>query len=107
MMLMSVETSVDIKILYFEGCPNHVPAIDLVKQVVAKLGIETEIEEVEITGPEDVETRRFLGSPTIQVNGIDIDPEARERTDYSFSCRVYSGVSGLPPEAMIAAALQQ
>jgi hypothetical protein len=54
---------VDIKVLYFEGCPNHVPTVELVRQVVAKFGVEAEVEEVEITGPEDVEARRFLGSP--------------------------------------------
>ena len=96
----------DIKILYFDGCPNHEPAVDLVKQVVAKLGVGAEITEVEIAVPEDVAAQRFLGSPTIQVNGLDIDPEARQRTDYSYSCRVYSGASGLPPEEMITAALQ-
>ena len=96
----------DIKILYFEGCPNHEPAVTLVKQVVTKLGVGADITEVEITGAEDVAAQRFLGSPTIQVNGVDIEPEARKRTDYSYSCRMYSGVSGLPPEEMIAAALQ-
>lgn len=101
-----MERIVEITILYFEGCPNHAPAVDLVKQVVTKLGVEAEIEEVEITGPEDVAAKRFLGSPTIQVNGVDIDPDARGRTNYSYSCRVYSGASGLPPEEMIAAALQ-
>ena len=96
----------DIKILYFEGCPNHEPAVTLVKQVVTQLGVGADITEVEITGSEEVATQRFFGSPTIQVNGVDIEPGARERTDHSYSCRMYSGVSGLPPEEMIAAALQ-
>jgi hypothetical protein len=97
---------VDIKILFFDGCPHHAPAVDLVKQVVTQLGVEAEIEEVEITDPGDIEATRFLGSPTIQVNGVDIDPDARERTDYSYSCRVYSGIPGPPPAEMMIAALQ-
>jgi len=54
----------------------------------------------------DVERLRFLGSPTVLVDGVDIEPEARHRTDYSYSCRMYSGVSGLPSEEMLMAALQ-
>lgn len=74
---------------------------------MAKLHMDAEVEEVEVNGPEDAARERFLGSPTVLVNGLDIDPNARERTDYSFSCRVYSGMSGLPTEEMLVAALQQ
>lgn len=95
-----------VEILYFEGCPNHVPTVALAKRIVADLGVPADIEEVEITSPEDVERLRFLGSPTVLVDGVDIDPEARDRTDYSYSCRMYSGVSGLPPKEMLVAALQ-
>lgn len=96
-----------IEILYFEGCPNHVPTVELVKRIVADLGVTADIEEIELMSPEDVERLRFLGSPTVLVDGIDIDPDARNRTDYSYSCRVYGGMSGLPPEVMLIDALQQ
>ena len=95
-----------IQILYFEGCPNHLPTVALVKEVVAKLGKEVQIEEVEVTSPEDAVSKRFLGSPTVLVNGVDIDPRARQRTDYGFSCRMYDGMSGLPSEDLLMAALQ-
>jgi len=95
-----------IEILYFEGCPNHTPTVDLVKRVIADLGVPATIEEVEVTSPDDVERLHFLGSPTVLVNGVDIEPEARNRTDYSYSCRMYSGLSGLPSEDMLMAALQ-
>ena len=39
-----------IEILYFEGCPNHVPTADLVKRVIADLGVPVNIDEVELTG---------------------------------------------------------
>jgi hypothetical protein len=77
-----------------------------VQRVITDLGIPADIEEVEITSPEDVERRRFLGSPTVLVDGVDIDPGARHRTDFSYSCRMYSGVSGQPPEEMLIAALR-
>jgi hypothetical protein len=103
---LNEEHTMHIEILYFEECPNHLPTVALVKEVVAKLGKEVRIEEVEVTSPEDAASKRFLGSPTVFVNGIDIDPRARQRTDYGFSCRMYDGMSGLPAEDLLIPALQ-
>jgi len=95
-----------IEVLYFDGCPNHVPTMARVKQVMADLGLQGGIEEIQVTSLEDVQRFRFLGSPTVRVNGVDIEPSAQGRTNYGLSCRVYSGLSGLPPDDLIVAALQ-
>ena len=92
--------------LYFDGCPNHAPTVALVKQIAVDLGLQIGVEEVNVTSIDDAQRLRFLGSPTVRVNGVDIDPAARDRTHYALSCRVYPGVSGLPPDALIRAALQ-
>ncbi len=97
---------VRVQVLYFAGCPNHEPAVMLVREVAAELGIDAEVVEVEVTGQADAQRSRFLGSPTIQVDGVDIEPEARDRVDYAFSCRTYQG-EGLPDRAMVAAALRE
>jgi hypothetical protein len=68
--------------------------------------MEVQVEEVEVASVEEAVSKRFLGSPTVLVNGVDIDPQARQRTDYGLSCRIYSGMSGLPPEDLLMAALQ-
>jgi hypothetical protein len=91
--------------LYFEGCPNHAPTVERVKQIAAEMALTVAIREVPITTPEEAEQRRFLGSPTVLVNGVDIDPHASQQARYGLSCRMYPGVSGLPPDAMIRAAL--
>ena len=95
-----------IDILYFESCPNHAPSVARVKQVAAEMGLTIPVTEVPITTLEEAEQRRFLGSPTVLVNGVDIDPDARQEARYGLSCRVYPGVAGLPPDDMIRAALQ-
>jgi len=95
-----------IAVLYFDGCPNHVPTVARIKQVMADLGLQVGIEEIKVTSPEDAQRLRFLGSPTVLVNGVDIEPSAQSRRTYGLSCRVYDGVSGLPSEERIAAALQ-
>ncbi len=78
-----------IQVLYFEGCPNHLPTVDLARHVVAELGLDAEVEEVEVTSGDDAVGLRFLGSPTVLVDGADIEPAARDRSDFGFSCRTY------------------
>ena len=70
------------------------------------LGVQEKVEEIKLTSLDQAQQLRFLGSPTVRVNGVDIDPSARQRTNYGLSCRVYSGVSGVPPDDLIMAALQ-
>ncbi len=94
----------NIQVLYFEGCPNHEPTVSLVREVVAGLDLSAQVEEIEVTTQTDAERLRFLGSPTVQVNGVDMEPSARERTNYALSCRMYSG-SGIPPRELLVAAL--
>jgi hypothetical protein len=97
-----------VEILYFEGCPNHEAARALVERVAAELRIEPELTLVCVPDPEAAAERRFLGSPTVRVNGRDVEPGAEERDDYALSCRVYRverGFSGQPDPAWIREAL--
>ena len=95
-----------VEVLFFEGCPNHRPAVELANRVVAEVAPGAHVLEVEVRDPEDAARLRFLGSPTIHVDGVDVEPEARSRTDYAMSCRIYAG-AGLPPREMIEAALAE
>lgn len=94
-----------IHILYFDDCPNYVPALALVRRTLDELGVEADIELVYVDSIDSADANRFLGSPTIQVNGIDIDPAAKGRDDFGLSCRMY-GCAGVPPRDMIVAALK-
>jgi hypothetical protein len=97
-----------VEILYFEGCPNHEPALALVERVAAALGVEPEIELVEVPDAESAARHRFLGSPSVRVDGRDVEPGAEERRDFAFSCRIYRGESGVaeqPQESWVYDAL--
>jgi hypothetical protein len=54
---------------------------------------------------EDAVRLRFLGSPSVQIDGLDIDPMARARTDFTLACRLY-GSSGVPPAELIESAIR-
>jgi hypothetical protein len=83
-----------VEILYFDGCPNHGPARALVERVARELRVEPEIELVEVADPEAAVKLRFLGSPTVRVNGADVEPGAEERRDFALSCRMYRSKAG-------------
>jgi hypothetical protein len=93
-----------LEVLYFSGCPNHAPTLRLVREVLGELGLRVEILEVPVETAEEAQSRRFIGSPSIRVEGRDIEPEARGRRDFGLSCRTY-GDSGVPPKALLVEAL--
>lgn len=97
-----------VEILYFDGCPNHEGAVAIVKRVATELGIDPELRLVNVSDPEAAEQLRFLGSPTVRINGHDVEPGADLRTDFTLSCRVYRAeqrFSGQPAEEWIRDAL--
>ena len=97
-----------VEILYFDGCPNHHPALALVERVGRELGIATEIRLVNVADNAAAQEHRFLGSPTIRVGGRDVDPRTEARTDYALSCRLFqteAGIVGQPDERWVREAL--
>jgi hypothetical protein len=97
-----------IEILTFDGCPNWEPAIALVSGVVAEVGADADVRVIDVPDAEAAERTRFLGSPTIRVNGRDIEPGADGRSDFVLSCRVFrtgSGLTGQPDPRWLREAL--
>jgi hypothetical protein len=97
-----------VEILYFDGCPNHRPAIALVERVSRELGIEADVQLVHVPDQQAAQRLCFLGSPTIRVGGVDVEPETEERDDYALSCRIFrtkAGFSGQPDESWVREAL--
>jgi len=97
---------VTIRLLFFDGCPHSEATFDLVRRVAVSRRPDAVVERIEVTSQADAVRLRCLGSPTIHVNGVDIDPTARNRTDFALACRLY-GASGVPEAEMIAAAIRE
>lgn len=99
-----------IEILYFSGCPNHKPAIELVHQVLREIATSAEVVEVNVRDTATAEAARFLGSPTIRVNGLDVEPAARAARDFAMSCRTYftdGRIEGLPSRELVRQAVEE
>ena len=59
--------------------------------------------------PEAAAEERFLGSPSVRVDGVDVDPGAAGRDDFGLKCRLYStgaGLQGTPPDEWVLEALR-
>jgi hypothetical protein len=96
-------------VLTVAGCPNRDAAIALVRRVCAQLDSPVEVRVVDIPDQQAAEAARFLGSPTIRVDGRDVEPDADRCVEYICSCRLYRGrhsLRGLPEEAWVRRALQ-
>jgi len=98
-----------IRFLYFEDCPSHDEALQRLRRSTEAEGISADVEIVRVETAEDAEKFKFIGSPTITVNGQDIDPPAKPH--YALTCRGYrledGRISPLPSEAMIRRALRE
>ena len=99
----------DIQFLYFEDCPSHEQALARLRQAMAEEGIEEEIEIIKVETDEQAEQWRFTGSPTILINGIDIDLPPADAF-VALTCRVYLWDDGrfspLPSPDMIRSAFR-
>src|SRR5216683_180718 len=100
----------NIEVLYFEGCPNHLTAIEMVREILKSLGSQDEIHQVEIRTQADAEAIAFVGSPSIRVNRADIEPWARTAKAFGLSCRTYldgSQCSGVPSRELLRRAISE
>jgi hypothetical protein len=107
---MSGEPRPVVEILYFDGCPNHLPAIALVDRAGSELGIRPQVRLVNVPDEHAAQRLRFLGSPTIRIGGVDVDPHTAERGDFALSCRMFrtrAGFSGQPDEQWVRDALRR
>jgi hypothetical protein len=99
---------VTLELLYFDGCPGHRELLPALRELAGQHDVL--LTERHITSTADAEQARFLGSPSVRVDGVDVEPGADERSDFGLKCRLYrssDGQSGVPPQRWITQALQQ
>ncbi|MEP7345260.1 MAG: mercuric transporter MerT family protein [Gemmatimonadaceae bacterium] len=99
-----------IEILYFDGCPHYMPAVELVNEVLREERSTAQVVAVNVPDQTTALATGFLGSPTIRVNGLDVEPEARALRDYGITCRTYQAngrMEGLPSRELIRQAIRE
>lgn len=97
-----------IELLYFDGCPSYERFLPRLRELVTQAGVADEVEPRRVESEEGAVAERFLGSPSVRVDGVDVEPGARERCDFGLKCRLYrttAGLRGTPPEEWVVQAL--
>lgn len=98
-----------IELLYFEDCPSYRAFLPRLAELMAEAGVEAEVLHRTVESQEQARSERFLGSPTLRVEGIDVDSSAVGREDFGLKCRLYltpAGLSPVPPDEWVLAALR-
>ena len=75
----------NVQVLYTEGCANTPQTVQRVRDVAQDMGISIQISQVEVTSQDQANKLRFLGSPTVQINGQDIEPAACTASAFGFT----------------------
>ncbi len=98
-----------IDVLVFEGCPNVDATLERVHDALEAAGQrDAVVRVIRVEDDHAAQRERFLGSPSVRVDGVDVEPAARGRTDFGLQCRVYAfdeRLDGVPPLEWIRAAL--
>lgn len=99
-----------IDFLFWKECPSHPKAWERLKEALDQMGLAAEIRRIEVKTDEEAVSLCFPGSPTIRINGRDIDPEGARQQRAGLSCRIYhvgGRITPLPPMELIRSALQK
>lgn len=98
-----------IDFLYWEDCPSHEQALAMLQDVLRDEDVPADIRLQRVDSDEEARLWRFPGSPTIRVNGLDID--ANPALPVGLACRAYrrddGRISPLPPRSAVVRAIDQ
>ena len=83
---------------YFEGCPNHKKMDENLKEAIRGLEEKIDLKEILVEDEATAKQIGFRGSPTLLIDGIDVEDLAAPQNP-SLSCRFYPG--GVPSEELI------
>jgi hypothetical protein len=100
-----------VELLWWRGCPSWDRALGELRAVVAEVGLDPdEIEVREVTSEEAAEQESFVGSPTVRVDGVDVQPPGRDEPS-GLTCRIYrlrdGRISPTPDPADVREAIEQ
>ena len=97
-----------VELLYWDGCPSYPEARELLAKVLTERGVDAEIEMHEVTTDAEAQALGFPGSPTIRIDGRDVDSRGASAPP-ALTCRIYylpdGRVSPIPSREDLEAAL--
>jgi hypothetical protein len=74
-----------IELLFYPDCSAAKPTSTMVEGVLSGLAIEVSVSKIIVDTEQKAKELRFIGSPSVRVDGRDIEPSARERQDFGLN----------------------
>jgi hypothetical protein len=96
-----------IEVLYVPNCPNHAVALERLRELLPPESFQTFVNEVLVDDAAMAQSLKFPGSPTIRVNGQDVEPQNEQAASFGIMCRLYSDGSGAPSQQKLRAAIEK
>ncbi len=62
-----------VELLYFSDCPSWERALKNLEEAMRLEAVGVPVHRVLVQSVEDAERHRFLGSPTIRIDGVDLE----------------------------------
>jgi hypothetical protein len=79
-----------VELLYWPGCPSHGKALAELRAAMSELALDPRTIVVrELDTEADARREQFVGSPSVRVDGLDIDPSSAADHPIGLACRVY------------------
>ena len=97
-----------VSLLYSDGCPDWEQTLEDVRNVLAEYHVDADVELIKVSSQEQADEMEFLGSPTVRVEGMDVEPDILE-SGFNLECRLYwidEDPVDRPPKEWIAAAVE-
>ena len=79
-----------LELLYFDGCPSWEHALENLTRALQLEQVPDEVEMIQVADPADAQAKRFIGSPTIRIDGMDVEGPDAEGRGHPYGCRVYT-----------------
>jgi hypothetical protein len=78
-----------IELLWWEGCPSTERALSDLRSALSDLGLDPDAVQLrEVRTDAEAAQQRFPGSPTILIDGTDVQPTGEDEPG-GLTCRVY------------------
>jgi hypothetical protein len=99
-----------VELLFWDGCPSHPQALADLRAAMEQAGLDPDTVLVrEVDTDQRAGRERFVGSPTIRIDGEDVDPPGHDEP-VGLTCRVYrlrdGRISPVPDPAVLREALE-
>ena len=99
-----------VELYYFADCPSWQLAREHLEHALQLEQLSVQVEAILVADSADVQLKRFIGSPTIRIDGVDIEGSGAETQGYAYGCRVYAEgtrTAGWPSVKQVRRALQR